>query len=75
MDGNAFSIIASDDVDFGAGFKQCTLCGEDKPDTEFHKGKSQCKLCRSAKYKDTTPVDIQRAFNNAAYRILKERGL
>ena len=73
MDGNAFSIIASDD-DFGSGFKTCTKCNEEKPLEEFHKGKSICKLCRSDKYFEKKVYNdmIQTAFDNAAYRILKE---
>jgi len=75
MDGNAFSIIASED-DFGSGFKECTKCGEEKPLTEFHKGKVECKMCRSTKSK-TKPGKarqdmVYRAMTDAAYRLLKE---
>jgi len=81
---SSFEIIASED-DFGAGFKECTKCGEEKPLVEFHRDrtkpggyKAECKSCRRDEHKKTKIVQsdmIQMAFENAAYRILKEKGL
>jgi len=73
MDGNAFSIIASED-DFGSGFKTCSQCGEEKPLTEFHKGKYECKVCRSTKKPQKAKQNdvVYQALTDAAYRLLKE---
>ena len=83
MDGNAFSIIASED-DFACGYKDCKVCGETKPLKEYRveaKGvqgrKAVCKDCTPSstpRVKTNTDM-IQIAFENAAYRILKEKGL
>ena len=84
MDGNAFSIIASED-DFACGYKDCKVCGDTKPLKEFAleaKGvqgrKAVCKICNSTRTikspkKGTISNDrIQQALEAAAYRIIKE---
>ena len=50
--GTDFQLVASSDDDFGAGYKMCKICGEDKPLEEFYKHatcrdghKSVCKSC------------------------------
>lgn len=78
--GSSFELIASTD-DFGSGYKECKLCGEEKPLGEFRvekKGvqgrKAVCKSCmppsspRAKVHKDM----IEKAFEAAAYRIIKE---
>ena len=74
--------------DFGSGpTKVCTVCGEDKPLVEYHKDrtssdghKPMCKSCKG-KYdrkrsKHLTKIPsgdfVRQAFEDAAYRILKE---
>jgi len=84
MDGNAFSIIASED-DFACGYKDCKVCGETKPLKEYRveaKGvqgrKAVCKNCNNtptikSPKKGTISNDrIQQALEAAAYRIIKE---
>ena len=84
MAGSTFEIVASDD--FGAGYKACKTCGEEKPLLEFHKDKAgalgrkaNCKACvnKGSESKRRQPIDdmVYRALESAAYRILKERGL
>lgn len=58
--------------------KTCTKCGEEKTAGEFGKDstkpdglRSWCKKCRSMRNKDSL---IKEALENAAYRLLKERG-
>lgn len=60
--GTGFQLIASTEMDdFGAGFKTCNICGDEKPLVEFHKDKTgkqgrraDCKLCHSASKRVST---------------------
>jgi len=83
--GSAFEIIASADDDFGAGYKICKGCGENKPLEEFRveaKGvqgrKAVCKNCnntptiKSPKKGSVRNDMIKAALEAAAYRIIKE---
>ena len=75
--GSSFELIASSDDDFGAGYRVCTECLDEKALTEFHKGKVVCKKCRSIKKDFIRPKKvrhdmIQQALEAAAYRIIKE---
>ena len=81
MAGNAFEIIAGDE--FGAGFKVCKTCGEEKPLGEFHKDtsgylgrKAHCKACinpvNAAAKRKVPVVDRQQALENAYYRAIKD---
>ena len=74
--GTGFELIASSDDDFGAGFKECSKCGDSKPLVEFHKGKAMCKMCRRdhkpPKIKTHNDDMVYQAMVDAAYRIIKE---
>ena len=89
MDGNAFEIVATDD--FGAGFKVCSMCGEEKPLSEFHKDasskfgrKSACKECvnpinREAKRRENSKkvgsFTREEILNAVADRLIVRMGL
>jgi len=81
-------IASSEMNEFGSGpTKVCTVCGDDKPLVEYHKDrtssdghKPMCKACKG-KYdrkrsKHLTKIPsgdfVRQAFEDAAYRILKE---
>ena len=83
--GSSFQLIASSDDDFGAGYKDCKVCGDTKPLKEFRaeaKGvggrKAICKDCSSERTKKPPKKGkisndrIQKALEAAAYRIIKE---
>lgn len=83
--GSSFQLIASSDDDFGAGYKDCKVCGDTKPLKQFRaeaKGvggrKAICKACSSERTikppkKGKISNDrIQKALEAAAYRIIRE---
>ena len=78
MDGNAFQIIATDD---SVDVKPCGVCGAEKLLDDFYADKtgvlgrrSTCKQCeKTAKvHKESVTGAIEKALENAAYRLLKE---